>query len=67
MADLVINVNKMVVSPQAASNEEEQPLVSMAECRICQEEELIQNLENPCACTGSLKVLFLFIFLLKYC
>lgn len=29
-----------------------------AECRICQEESAIMNLESPCACNGSLKVLF---------
>eukprot|EP00249_Psilotum_nudum_P010673 c22693_g1_i1 orf=570-1502(+) len=27
----------------------------IAECRICQEEEDIVNLETPCACSGSLK------------
>ncbi|MCO5588574.1 hypothetical protein L7F22_042531 [Adiantum nelumboides] len=27
----------------------------VAECRICQEEEDIDNLEKPCACTGSIK------------
>lgn len=26
-----------------------------AECRICQEEEEVANLENPCACSGSVK------------
>ena len=26
------------------------------ECRICQEEEEISNLEAPCACSGTLKV-----------
>ncbi|KAF3324236.1 uncharacterized protein LOC144573774 isoform X1 [Carex rostrata] len=65
---LVINVEKMGVAPSSflgpsehrgerelAINEEEQPLVSMAECRICQDEDLIQNLDNPCTCSGSLK------------
>ncbi|MCO5572669.1 hypothetical protein L7F22_026427 [Adiantum nelumboides] len=28
---------------------------SSAECRICQEEDQLGNLESPCACTGSLK------------
>ncbi|MCO5608963.1 hypothetical protein L7F22_063181 [Adiantum nelumboides] len=28
---------------------------SFAECRICQEEDDISNLESPCACSGSLK------------
>ncbi|GJM98821.1 hypothetical protein PR202_ga15862 [Eleusine coracana subsp. coracana] len=34
---------------------EEEPLLHMVECRICQEEDSIKNLESPCACTGSLK------------
>ncbi|KAK4762343.1 hypothetical protein SAY86_008111 [Trapa natans] len=34
---------------------EEQPLIQMGECRICQDEDTIQNLESPCACSGSLK------------
>ncbi|XP_047327672.1 uncharacterized protein LOC124931283 [Impatiens glandulifera] len=36
------------------SNEEE-PLINLSECRICQEEDSIKNLETPCACSGSLK------------
>lgn len=28
---------------------------SLAECRICQEEDEVGNLESPCACSGSLK------------
>ncbi|KAI5060392.1 hypothetical protein GOP47_0024812 [Adiantum capillus-veneris] len=28
---------------------------SSAECRICQDEDELTNLETPCACTGSLK------------
>ncbi|GJN34023.1 hypothetical protein PR202_gb22656 [Eleusine coracana subsp. coracana] len=35
---------------------EEEPLLQMVECRICQEEDIIKNLESPCACTGSLKL-----------
>ncbi|XP_022858713.1 uncharacterized protein LOC111379553 [Olea europaea var. sylvestris] len=35
--------------------DEEAPLLGMAECRICQEEDSLNNLENPCACSGSLK------------
>ncbi|ONK60937.1 uncharacterized protein A4U43_C08F24310 [Asparagus officinalis] len=37
------------------SSEEENPLIQMVECRICQEEDHIKNLETPCACSGSLK------------
>jgi hypothetical protein len=29
---------------------------TVGECRICQEEDDIANLESPCACSGSLKV-----------
>jgi len=36
------------------SNEEE-PLIQSIECRICQEEDSVKNLEVPCACSGSLK------------
>ncbi|KAH9777833.1 RING-CH-type domain-containing protein [Citrus sinensis] len=36
------------------SNEEE-PLIQTVECRICQEEDSIKNLEVPCSCSGSLK------------
>lgn len=35
---------------------EEEPLIQTAECRICQEEDSIKDLETPCACSGSLKV-----------
>ena len=38
---------------------EEDPLVWWGECRICQEESAIKNLESPCSCNGSLKVFFL--------
>nr|XP_010926555.1 uncharacterized protein LOC105048801 isoform X1 [Elaeis guineensis]XP_019707451.1 uncharacterized protein LOC105048801 isoform X1 [Elaeis guineensis] len=35
--------------------EEEEPLIQTVECRICQEEDHVKNLEIPCACSGSLK------------
>ncbi|KAK8618166.1 hypothetical protein V6N13_116035 [Hibiscus sabdariffa] len=35
--------------------DEEDPLIRTVECRICQEEDSIKNLETPCACSGSLK------------
>lgn len=44
---------------------EEEPLLQMAECRICQEEDSINNMETPCACSGSLKVHFLFLPILR--
>ncbi|KAL0408696.1 UNVERIFIED_CONTAM: hypothetical protein Sradi_1804000 [Sesamum radiatum] len=31
----------------------------MGECRICQEEDSLKNLESPCACSGSLKLFLL--------
>lgn len=34
---------------------EEEPLIQTAECRICQEEDSLKDLETPCACSGSLK------------
>ncbi|GMH01720.1 hypothetical protein Nepgr_003559 [Nepenthes gracilis] len=34
---------------------EDEPLIQAAECRICQEEDGIKNLEIPCFCSGSLK------------
>ncbi|XP_022738753.1 uncharacterized protein LOC111291342 isoform X2 [Durio zibethinus] len=38
-----------------SSCDEEYPLIQTVECRICQEEDSIKNLETPCACSGSLK------------
>ncbi|KAL6567709.1 hypothetical protein OROGR_001377 [Orobanche gracilis] len=43
----------MVVENEEA--DEEAPLIGMGECRICQEEDSLSNLESPCACSGSLK------------
>ncbi|XP_028762080.1 uncharacterized protein LOC114720586 [Neltuma alba] len=34
---------------------EDKPLIQIAECRICQEEDSVKNLDTPCACSGSLK------------
>lgn len=41
---------------EQGAGDENAPLIQTAECRICQEEDSIKNLENPCACSGSLKV-----------
>ncbi|TYG92524.1 hypothetical protein ES288_A11G038400v1 [Gossypium darwinii] len=38
-----------------SSCDEEEPLIQMVECRICQDEDNINNLETPCSCSGSLK------------
>ncbi|XP_056866739.1 uncharacterized protein LOC130512605 [Raphanus sativus] len=35
--------------------DEEEPLIQSAECRICQDEDSVKNLESPCSCSGSLK------------
>ena len=35
--------------------DEDAPLITLAECRICQDEDAITNMESPCACSGSLK------------
>ncbi|CAN1321544.1 E3 ubiquitin-protein ligase MARCHF3 [Linum perenne] len=36
-------------------SEEDDPLIQGGECRICQEEDSVENLESPCGCSGSLK------------
>ena len=43
---------------------EDEPLIQIAECRICQEEESVSGLEVPCGCSGSVKVFpeFFFVF-----
>ncbi|ESW30645.1 hypothetical protein PHAVU_002G170900 [Phaseolus vulgaris] len=40
---------------QDDSDDEDSLLLPLAECRICQEEDSINNLETPCSCSGSLK------------
>lgn len=48
------------VDERAQENEgldgEDDSLIQTAECRICQDEDVIRKLETPCACSGSLKV-----------
>ncbi|VFQ76493.1 unnamed protein product [Cuscuta campestris] len=34
---------------------EEEPLLKSVECRICQEEDTVNNMEVPCSCRGSLE------------
>jgi len=36
--------------------EHEKDLTLMVECRICQEDDTLQNLDIPCGCNGTLKV-----------
>ncbi|XP_050372819.1 uncharacterized protein LOC126790568 [Argentina anserina] len=40
---------------EAEEDGEEEPLIQTAECRICQDEDSVNNLETPCGCCGSLK------------
>jgi hypothetical protein len=49
-----------VVDLAEEDGREDEPLIQAAECRICQEEDSIKNLEKPCTCNGSLKVRILF-------
>ncbi|KAE9607367.1 hypothetical protein Lal_00026645 [Lupinus albus] len=44
-----------LVESDSDDDGEEEPLLQMAECRICQEEDSVSNLESPCTCRGSLK------------
>jgi len=60
MAHAILAVGESMVS-------EEEPLLQVVECRICQEEDIIKNLESPCACTGSLKVRVTPFVLFRYC
>lgn len=48
---------ELAVEEEEEGNEEV-PLIGGAECRICQDEDSLNNLESPCACCGSLKVKF---------
>ncbi|KAJ3696407.1 hypothetical protein LUZ61_000112 [Rhynchospora tenuis] len=56
-ASVSVNVVSEGMEPVRNSDvgQEAMPLLQMAECRICQEEDSVSNLEMPCACSGSLK------------
>ncbi|KAI3762634.1 hypothetical protein L1987_53073 [Smallanthus sonchifolius] len=54
-ADVSIAVSDMTEDIKYDSDGEKVPLIQSVECRICQEEDAIKNLEVPCACSGSLK------------
>ncbi|XP_073021852.1 uncharacterized protein [Primulina eburnea] len=49
-----VEADKVVVVVDNETDEEV-PLLGAGECRICQEEDSLSNLESPCACNGSLK------------
>lgn len=46
----------MMDEEDEGQHNEKAPLIALAECRICQEEDSLNNLETPCLCSGSLKV-----------
>ncbi|PIN17163.1 Protein involved in mRNA turnover and stability [Handroanthus impetiginosus] len=54
-SSMAVGDDKVVVVVDNEEVDEEAPLIGMGECRICQEEDTINNLESPCACSGSLK------------
>ncbi|KAI3513388.1 hypothetical protein L1887_20719 [Cichorium endivia] len=50
-----ISITDMKEDAEYDAAGEDEPLIQSIECRICQEEDTIKNLEVPCACSGSLK------------
>ncbi|KAI3504659.1 hypothetical protein L1887_26302 [Cichorium endivia] len=59
---LISRVDKLSDAPNLPTDTNEyeasgenEPLIPSIECRICQEEDNIKNLEVPCTCSGSLK------------
>ncbi|KAG6499945.1 hypothetical protein ZIOFF_039759 [Zingiber officinale] len=59
--DSAPNFSSSLVSGSGGEGEnligdEEEPLIQSVDCRICQEEDHVENLEVPCACNGSLKI-----------
>lgn len=54
MTDGSVGPNGIRVDSEATTAE----VGIQAECRICQEEDDVNNLETPCACSGSVKVPF---------
>ncbi|KAK3027438.1 hypothetical protein RJ639_042078 [Escallonia herrerae] len=55
VADASTSTNDVRDMQENGDGDEEEPLIQTVECRICQEEDSIKNLETPCACSGSLK------------
>lgn len=54
------NVEAVKYSGESSLGGESSPLLGDSEkleCRICQEEDSVSNLEAPCDCAGSLKVI----------
>jgi hypothetical protein len=50
----VVNDKALDISDDDHDDENE-PLIVSGECRICSDESPVENLESPCACSGSLK------------
>ncbi|CAA2984013.1 involved in mRNA turnover and stability [Olea europaea subsp. europaea] len=53
--EMVGSSSSMEAKVVVEEENEEVPLIGVAECRICQEDDSLNNLESPCACSGSLK------------
>lgn len=47
--------DKVAVAVDTEDEDEQAPLIGIGECRICQDEDSLVNLESPCVCSGSLK------------
>jgi len=60
----VVNDKALDISDDDHDDENE-PLIVSGECRICSDESPVENLESPCACSGSLKVSFHHHLILK--
>lgn len=54
--DPSVSASTIDIKEDEEAGGEDEPLIQSVECRICQEEDSIKNLEIPCACNGSLKV-----------
>lgn len=52
---IAVDEKKVLEEEEEEEGDEEVPLIGRAECRICQEEDSLDKLESPCACSGSLK------------
>ncbi|CAI9112130.1 OLC1v1012515C1 [Oldenlandia corymbosa var. corymbosa] len=53
--DPSVSISTVDIQEDEGIGGEDEPLIQTVECRICQEEDSIKNLEIPCACNGSLK------------
>lgn len=45
-------------SSSSSSSSNKDDVVVVEECRICQEEDQVQDMEVPCSCNGTLKVFY---------